>query len=129
MLLAGGGALDAWTKGEAKEFRELHAFDPRRETVERLADAPTALCASHLAYDAKHDLFFVVAVFDKGEQRSGMFAYDPNADAWREIHPANAIPPHNNWFGWMQLCYATDYACLIGKVNDRFFAFRYAPIE
>ena len=129
MLLAGGGALDAWAKGEATEFRELYAFEPRSETVTRLADAPTALYSSHLAYDSKRDLFFVVAVFDKGEQRSGMFAYDPQADAWREIKPANAIPPHNNWFGWMQLCYAPDHDCLIGKVNDRFFAFRYQPSE
>lgn len=129
MLLAGGGALDAWTKGEAPEFRELYAFDPQSETVKRLADAPTALYSSHLAYDTKRELFFVVAVFTKGEQRSGMFAYDPKADAWREVEPANAIPPHNNWFGWMQLCYAPDHDCLIGKVNDQFFAFRYRPAE
>jgi hypothetical protein len=40
MLVVGGGALDAWMKGEAREFRELYAFDPRTETVRRLADAP-----------------------------------------------------------------------------------------
>ena len=78
---AGGGPLDAWKKGKATEFRELYAFDPTTETVERLADAPTALYASHLAYDRKRELFFTVAVFDKGEQPSGMFAYDPSKDA------------------------------------------------
>lgn len=125
MLLAGGGLLDAWQKGEALEFRELYGFDPKTETVKRLADAPTALYSSHLAYDAKRDLFFVVAVFDKQEQRSGMFAYDLRADAWNEVHPSNPIPPHGNWFGWMQLCYDSDHDCLIGKVNEKFFVFRY----
>jgi hypothetical protein len=127
MVIAGGGALDAWQKGKAPEFRELYEFDPKAETVRRLADAPTALYSSHLAYDAKNGVFVVAAVFNKNEQPSGMFAYDPAKDKWREIRPANAIPPHNNWFGWMQLCYATDHGCLIGKVNDRFYAFRYVP--
>ncbi|HEY3788154.1 MAG TPA: hypothetical protein VGL71_04825 [Urbifossiella sp.] len=125
MILAGGGALDAWSKGKAPEFREVYAFDPKSETVTRLADAPTALYSSHLAYDSRRDLFFVVASFHKKEQPSGMFAYDPKKDAWSEVKPANAIPPHNNWFGWMQLCYDAGHDCLIGKVNDKFFAFRY----
>jgi hypothetical protein len=125
MLIAGGGTLDAWQKGAAPEFRQLYAFDPKTETVERLADAPTALYSSHLAYDSKRQLFFCVAVFNKGEQPSGMFAYDPNKNDWREIKPAGDIPPHNNWFGWMQLCYDAEHDCLIGKVNDKFFAFRY----
>jgi hypothetical protein len=56
-----------------------------------------------------------------------MFAYDPQKDSWQEIKPANPIPPHNNWFGWMQLCYDRQHDCLIGKVNDRFYAFRYVP--
>jgi hypothetical protein len=99
MVVAGGGALDAWTKGPAPEFRELYAFDPRAETVTRLADAPTALYASHLAYDAKHQVFVAVADFNKHEQPSGMFAYAPQTDAWREIKPANGIPPHQGWFG------------------------------
>lgn len=127
MLLAGGGSLDAWKKKEAPEFRELFAFDPRTETVERLADCPTAFYATHLAYDQKQEQFIAVAVFDQGEQPSGMFAYDPSKNAWQEIQPANAIPPHNNWFGWMQLCYDSHDGCLIGKVNDDFFAFRYVP--
>ncbi|MDB5337445.1 MAG: hypothetical protein JWN70_3064 [Planctomycetaceae bacterium] len=125
MILAGGGALDAWTKGPAPEFREIYAFDPVTESVTRLADAPTALYSSHLAYDSKRDLFFAVAVFNKGEQPSGMFAYDPANKTWLEVKTTNAIPPHNNWFGWMQMCYDSDHDCLICKVNEKFFAFRY----
>jgi hypothetical protein len=127
MLIAGGGPLDGWKKGEALEFRELYAFDPKTEEVEKLAECPTAFYATHLAYDRKRELFFAVAVFDKKEQPSGMFCYDPKKDAWHEVKPANAIPPHNNWFGWMQLCYDSQDDCLIGKVNDKFYAFRYAP--
>lgn len=124
MLIVGGGSLDAWQKGPAPEFRELCAFDPRTETIEPLAPCPTALYAAHLAYDRRRDLFFTVAVFDKHEQPSGMYCYDPRQDAWSEIQSANPIPPHGNWFGWMQLCYDSDHDCLIGKVNDQFFAFR-----
>jgi hypothetical protein len=127
MLILGGGTLDAWQKGKALEFRELYAFDPRTETVARLADGPTAFYSSHLAYDARHKVFIAVAIFNKGEQPSGMFSYDPASNAWREIKPANPIPPHKNWSGWMQLCYDSQHDCLIGKVNDQFFAFRYMP--
>jgi len=35
MILAGGGALDAWTKGKGPEFREVYVFDPKAETVTR----------------------------------------------------------------------------------------------
>jgi hypothetical protein len=125
MLIAGGGALDAWKKGKAAEFRELYAFHPKTETVQKLAACPTALYESHLAYDSKRKLFFTVAVFDKKEQPSGMFCYDPQKDAWKEIKSKNPIPPHKNWFGWMQLCYDSDRDCLIGKVNEKFYAFRY----
>lgn len=124
MLIAGGGALDAWQKGPAPEFRELYAFDPVTEEVERLADAPTALYASHLAFDSKRERFFAVAVFNNGEQPSGMFSYDPHKNAWSEIKPAGGIPPHKGWFGWMQLCYDSHHDCLIGKVSEKFFAFR-----
>jgi hypothetical protein len=127
MLIAGGGTLDAWEKGPAPDFHELYAFDPRTETVERLADAPTTLYSSHLAYDSKRQLFFVVAVFNKQQQRSGMFAYDPRENSWREIAVAGKIPPHKSWFGWMQLCYDSHHDCLIGKVADKFYAFRYEP--
>jgi hypothetical protein len=127
MLIAGGGTLDGWEKGPAPDFHELYAFDPETENVERLADAPTTLYSSHLAYDSRRRLFFVVAVFNKRQQRSGMFAYDPQKDAWREITPAGEIPPHNSWFGWMQLCYDAHHDCLIGKVRDKFYAFRYEP--
>lgn len=129
MLIAGGGPLDGWKKGKAAEFRELYAFNPRTETVTRLADCPTAFYATHLAHDRKRDLFFAVVVFDKKEQPSGMFVYDPATDAWRRIVPANPIPAHGNWFGWMQLCYDSASDCLIGKVNERFYAFRYADVS
>src|SRR5262249_37998306 len=92
MLILGGGQLDAWMKGKAPEFRELYAFDPRTEMVTRLADAPTALYASHLAYDSKRDLFVAVADFNKKEQPSGVFCYDPKKGAWHEIKPTNPIP-------------------------------------
>jgi hypothetical protein len=126
MLIAGGGGLDQWKEGEAEEFRELYAFEPKTETLERLADCPTAFYATHLAFDSKRALFFAVVVFDGREQPSGMFCYDPKEDAWREIEPTGGIPPHNNWFGWMQLCYDSHNDCLIGKVNDKFYAFRYS---
>jgi hypothetical protein len=89
MLIAGGDPLDAWKKGKAAEFRELYAFDAKTETVGRLADCPTAFYATHMAYDRKNDVFFAVVVFDKGEQPSGIFAYDPKRDVWREIKSAN----------------------------------------
>jgi hypothetical protein len=127
MLLAGGGRLDAWTKGKAPEFHELYAFDPKTEKVTRLADAPTTLYSSHLAYDRKRQVFLAVAVFNKGEQRSGMFCYDPNKDAWQEIKPANPIPPHKSWMGWMKLCYDAHHDCFIGMSGDKFYAFRYEP--
>jgi hypothetical protein len=127
MLVAGGGALDAWMKGKAPAFRELYAFDPKAETVKRLADAPTALYASHLAYDSKRGLFITVADFNGRQHPSGMFAYDPKKDTWFAIKAANGIPPHEGWFGWMKLCYASDYDCLIGVIRDRFYAFRYEP--
>lgn len=122
-------ALHRWKQNDAAEFRELYAFDPKTETVNRLADCPTAFYATHLAYDCKRELFFAVVVFDQAEQPSGMFRYDPRQDVWQEIEPANPIPPHHNWFGWMQLCYDSHDDCLIGKVNDRFYAFRYVPAK
>ncbi|MBI2804788.1 MAG: methyltransferase domain-containing protein [Planctomycetes bacterium] len=124
MLLAGGGRLDAWQKGEAREFRELYAFDPKTETVERLADAPTALYESQLAFDSRRQTFLTVAVFNKQEQPSGMFSYDPKKDLWKEIKPASRIPPHRSWHGWMKLCYAADHDCFIGTIGDRVFAYR-----
>jgi hypothetical protein len=127
MLLAGGGPLDAWRKGKASEFRELYAYDPKTETTKRLADCPTAFYATHLAFDSKRKLFVAVVVYDKKEQPSGMFAYDPKKNAWREIKPRNAIPPHRSWFGWMKLVYDSHNDCFIGMVRDKFYAFRYVP--
>jgi hypothetical protein len=114
---------------EGTEFRELYAFDPRTEKVQKLAAGPTAFYESHLAYDRKRALFVAVAVFAKKEQPSGKFCYDPNKNAWHEIKPTNAILPHNTWFGWMQLCYDSHHDCLIGKVNERFFAFRHVAAK
>jgi hypothetical protein len=129
MLILGGGPLDGWQKGKADEFRELYTFDPKSEEVQKLTAGPTAFYESHLAYDSKRELFVAVAVFNKNEQPSGMFCYDPDKDAWHEIKPTNAIPPHNNWFGWMQLCYDSHDDCFIGKVNEKFYAFRYVPAK
>jgi hypothetical protein len=56
-----------------------------------------------------------------------MFFYNPKTDAWQEIKPRNAIPPRNSWFGWMQMCYDTDHDCFIGKVREKFYAFRSEP--
>jgi len=127
MLILGGGTLDAWAKGPAPEFREFYAFDAKTELVQRLADGPTAFYASHLAYDSKRDLFLAVADFNKKEQPSGMFCYDPKKDAWHEIKPANAIPPHNGWFGWLKLCYDASNDCFLGMTGDKFYAFRHVP--
>jgi hypothetical protein len=127
MLIVGGGALDAWMKGKAPEFRELYAFDPRTEEVRRLADCPTAFYATHLAYDSKRHLFVAAVDFNKKEQPSGMFCYDPNKDVWSEIKPANSIPPHRGWFGWTKLCYDSQHDCFIGMIGDKFYAFRYLP--
>jgi hypothetical protein len=129
MLILGGGQLDAWTRGKAEAFRELWAFDPKTETVARLADAPTALYSSHLAYDSKRQLFVAIADYNKREQPSGMFCYDPKKNAWHEIKPANPIPPHTSWFGWMQLCYDAHDDCFIGKIREKFYAFRYEPAK
>jgi hypothetical protein len=127
MLIAGGGRLDAWQQGKALEFREVFAFDPKEETVKRLADAPTALYTAHLAHDTKRDLWFAIAVFNKNEQLSGMFVYDPKKDSWSEVKVEKGIPPHRSWMGWMQTCYDSHRDCLVGKVGDKFFAFRYEP--
>ena len=68
-----------------------------------------------------------VAVFDKREHPSSVFAYDPRKDARHEIRSSNPIPPHQNWFGWMQLCYDSHDDCPIRKANGRFFAFWHVP--
>lgn len=127
MLLVGGGQLDAWQKGEAREFRELFAFDPVTETVEPLAEGPTAFYESQLAYDSKRGVFVTVAVFNDREQSSGMFSYDPRQNIWGQIRPVNDIPPHSSWHGWMKLCYAADYDCFIGTIREKIFAFRLDP--
>ena len=111
-------------KAEAPEFREMYAFDPRPQPVTRRADAPTALYESQLAFDSRRKVFVTVAVFNKNEHPSGMFAYDPARDRWEEMQSANAIPPHRGWHGWMKLCYASDFDCFIGTIGDRFFAYR-----
>jgi hypothetical protein len=126
VLLAGGGPLDAW-RTRPESFRRLYAFDPRTETVRRLADCPTVLYSAHLAHDTRRDLFFTAAVFKNGEQPSGLFAYDPKRDAWQLVRPAGSLPPPVNWFVWMRLCYDAEHDCLIGLVGEKFYAFRYAP--
>jgi hypothetical protein len=124
MLIVGGGQLDAWEKGPAPEYREVYAYDPVAETVTRLGNGPTAFYGAHLAFDARQKRFFTVAAFNKQEQPSGMFSYDPTEDVWQQVKLENAIPPHKAWCGWMALCYDSHHDCLIGRVGDRFFAIR-----
>ncbi|MEX0701366.1 MAG: hypothetical protein WD069_04660 [Planctomycetales bacterium] len=127
MLLAGGGNYDKW-QTKAGGFNTLYAFDPRTEEVTRLADCPTALCRGALAYDGRRDLFFTAVALrgENVEQPSGMFAYDPQQDAWREVKSQNPVPYQN---GWMPLCYDAAHDCLIGMVRTTFYAFRYEPAE
>ncbi len=127
VLILGGGPLDAWQKGRADEFRELYAFDPKEETVRKLAEAPTAFYEANLAYDSKRELFVAATAFDKGQQPSGVWSYDPRKDAWQEVRSVNPPPSSRSWFSWVQLCYDPEHDCLIGKVRDRFYAFRHAP--
>jgi hypothetical protein len=130
MLIAGGGQLEGQhNQARSAGFRELHAFDPKTETVTKLADCPTALYEGHLAYDSRRELFVTATTYARGDQPSGVFAYDPKKDAWQEIKSANPIPPFNNWFAWVQLCYDAHHDCLIGKVNDKFYAFRAVPTK
>jgi hypothetical protein len=128
MLIAGGGRLEG-QRNEAisPALRELFSFDPLSESVERLADCPTALYEAHLAYDSNHERFVTAAIFEHGDQPSGVFAYDPKPNAWHEIKSINPVPPFKNWFCWVQLCYDSHHDCFIGKVNERFYAFRYVP--
>jgi hypothetical protein len=102
----------------------VYAYDPVAETVTRLGNGPTAFYGAHLAFDARQKRFFTVAAFNKQEQPSGMFSYDPTEDVWQQVKLENAIPPHKAWCGWMALCYDSHHDCLIGRVGDRFFAIR-----
>jgi hypothetical protein len=130
MLIAGGGPLEGqYNQAKSPGFRELFAFDPKTETVKRLADCPTALYEGHLAFDSKRELFFTAAFYEKGDQPSGIFAYDPKKDAWQEVKSENPIPPSKSWFCWVQLCYDPNHDCLIGKVREKFFAFRYVSAK
>jgi hypothetical protein len=123
MLLVGGGTYNKW-QTKAGGFNTCYAFDPRAETVTKLADCPTALCRGALAYDRKRDRFLTaVALKGKGvEQPSGMFAYEPKSDTWHSIEPTNPMPMAN---GWMPVCYDAVHDCLIGMVETTFYAFRY----
>jgi hypothetical protein len=124
MLLAGGGMYDKWHT-KAGGFNTLYAFDPVTERISRLGDCPTAMCRGALAYDSRRDLFFL-AVSLKGtkvEQPSGVFAYDPKMDEWKEVKASNPVPLAN---GWMPLCYDARHDCLIGMAGTTFYAFRCA---
>jgi hypothetical protein len=130
MLIAGGGPLEGqFNQAKSPVFRELYSFDPKTETVKKLADCPIPLYEGHLAFDPKHEVFITAAAFWKGDHPSGAYTYDPKKDAWQEIKSANAIPASNNWFSWVQLCYDSEHDCLIGKVGDKFYAFRYVPAK
>ena len=56
-----------------------------------------------------------------------MFCYDPKKDAWHEIKPANPIPPHKSWMGWMKLWYDSHHDCFIGMIGDKMYA--YQPVS
>jgi hypothetical protein len=130
MLIAGGGPLEGqFNQAKSPVFRELYSFDPKTETVKKLADCPTPLYEGHLAFDSKNELFFTAAVYNKKDHPDGIFAYDPKKEAWQEIKSANPIPPMGNWFCWVQLCYDSHNQCLIGKINEKFYAFRYDPAK
>ncbi|HXX93641.1 MAG TPA: hypothetical protein VEN81_08400 [Planctomycetota bacterium] len=125
MLFAGGGDYDQW-KTKAGGFNTLYAFDPKTESVTRLADCPTALCRAGLSHDTKRDLFLVVAAF-KGEgieQPSGLFVYDPAKDAWSRARVTGELPLEK---GWMPLCYDSNLDRLVGMVRETFYTFRYDP--
>jgi hypothetical protein len=130
MLIAGGGALEGpFNQARSAVFRELYAFDPKTETVKKLADCPIPLYEAHLAFDTKNKLFFTAASFWKGDHPSGVYVYDPAKDAWKAVKSKNPVPTSNNWFSWVQLCYDADHGCLIGKVGEKLYAFRYVPAD
>jgi len=127
MLLAGGGPLDRWKN---PSYNRLYAFDPKTETVTRLADCPTAQYSAHLAYDSKRDIFVTANVMQKGEQPSGTFVYDPKKDVWKEVKTTNPIPvsPTGPWFGWVRMCYDAEHDCFVAMIHpDLFYAFRCVP--
>lgn len=125
MLLVVGGAYGKF-QTKAGGFNTCYAFDPRTETVTRLADCPTALCRAGLAYDRKRDRFLTAVAFSGKdiEQLSGVFAYDPRMDAWQALPSGNALPMSS---GWMPLCFDADDDCVIGMAGTTFFAFRSEP--
>ncbi|MBI3858342.1 MAG: hypothetical protein HY293_21880 [Planctomycetes bacterium] len=129
LLLVGGGSYDRMDSKEAG-FNAVYAFDPATEELAKLADSPVPHCRGALAYDSKRDLFFSVANFESksGTQASGMFRYDPKADAWSEVKCENGIPMRKS-FGqaWMPLCYDAANDQLLGIAGPAFHAFRYAP--
>src|SRR5262249_35466791 len=79
----------------------------------------------HWTKDSKRQLFLTVAVFNQLEHRSGMLCYELRKDAWQEVQPANPIPSHQGWMGWMKLCYDPHHDCFLGLIEDMFYAFRY----
>jgi len=46
-------------------------------------------------------------------------------EAWHEIKPANPIPPHQSWMGWMKLCFDSHNNRFLGMIGDKLYAFRY----
>jgi hypothetical protein len=128
MLILGGGRLEGpYNQAKSDELRKLFSFDPKTETVTRLADCPTPIYEGHLAFNSKHDMFFTAAAYNRKDQPSGIFAYDPKADKWQEIKSTNPVPESKNWFSWTQMCYDSNHDCFIAKVRETFYAFRYVP--
>jgi hypothetical protein len=126
MLIAGGGPLEGpFNQARSAVFRVVYAFDPRTETIKKLAGCPIPLYEGHLAFDTKNQLFFTAANFWKADHPTGIFAYDPSKDAWKAVRSNNPPPASNNWFSWVQLCYDAHHGCLIAKVREKWYAFRY----
>ncbi len=134
LLIAGGVTTDPSVAVPNRKQRDpscdkLYALDPASETITRLADCPTALCAASLAYDPRHDVFVTAVTihFPEDGLPSGTFLYDPKQDRWQTIAGATPAPDPKYWAGWMRLCYDAANDCFIGLlIYDRWYALRYS---
>jgi hypothetical protein len=143
VLIMGGPITDVSVKPveNRKETAgyQLSAFDPRTETITKLADSPTIQFEGHLAYHPKLDVFLMANVAATDTKPGGTFFYDPKKDTWQQIKTTNPIPvPRDrpdSWYGWVRMCYCADYDCFIGLSADRdpktgegeFYALKYVP--
>ncbi len=136
MLIAGGMVTDpsvavANRKKKDASCDKMYALDPTTESITRLADCPTALNETSLAYDSKHDVFVIAVTihFPADGLPSGTFVYDPQRDKWATIPAATPAPDPNYWAGWMRMCYDQANDCFIGLlIYDRWYAMRYTGL-